>query len=159
MKRISLALLCTCLLLATIACGGDSPQRADEPTDVVTSASPTETPTNEAPTEPPTSIVEVVVLYPNILDLSCEALSGIYKSLHNGSQVVIETETGQVVGEGRLGDPPAKVPNSLCAWGAKIDAAVEPGTKYRARAATRFTSKLVDGGKFATTRLIINASS
>ncbi len=120
-----------------------------------TESEPSET---SSPSEA-TTAVGVVVVTTNVLGQSCEALSGVKRGLHNGARVVIESSTGEVVGSGRLGDPPQRAPRALCAWGVDIEATLVPGEQYLARAAVRFTSPLWDEAKFDQgQRLVIDAS-
>lgn len=155
--------VCAMALVAALAActsdgdgeSGAEPERTES--SASSESSPAESPSPTEPT-PATTPVDVVVVYNNFLDQPCEALSGIYRGLHNGSRVEIESSSGEVVGTGRLGDPPQRVPKALCAWGATVESTLEPGEQYLARAATRFTSPLLDESDFATTRLVIEAS-
>ena len=144
--RLALAVL---PLLVLTACGGqEAPPTSEAPSASPSEAAETSTPIKSPESVPPirTKTVSVVVITPNVLSQSCEALSGIYRGLHNGARVVIESSTGDVVGTGRLGAPPRRVPvpDNLCAWGAKIESTLVEGERYLARAAMRFTSPLSD---------------
>lgn len=135
------AALALAMVLAGCSASGDAEDAESSPSEVAAPSTESEPSVTSSPSEP-TTTVGVVVVTTNVLGQSCEALSGVKRGLHNGARVVIESSTGEVVGSGRLGDPPRRAPKSLCAWGADIVATLVPGEQYLARAATRFTSPL-----------------
>lgn len=133
------AALVVAMALTGCSSGGDAVDVESSPGEVVSISTGSEASETLSPSGA-TTTVGVVVVTANVLGQSCEALSGVKRGLHYGSRVVIESSTGEVVGSGRLGDPPQPAPKVLCAWGADVEATLVTGETYRARAATRFTS-------------------